>query len=70
MYNGIYSVADMRADCTPDEFLTPFGNTEVTLWRNRFADHHGKICFSFPYISWCDDMYLDADQLVSVCFEE
>ncbi len=70
MYNGPYSLEDMRADATPDEFLVPFGSSEITLFRQRLADHDGKICFSFPYVSWCSDMYLDADELVTICVED
>ena len=68
--DGIYRIEEMRADACPDEFLTRVFDNEVTMWRNRLADHGGKICFSFPYISWCDDMYVDADSPMAVLVEE
>ena len=70
MIDGIYRIEEMRADECPDEFLTRVGNNEVTMWRDRLADHNGKIYFSFPYISWCDAMYVDADEPMAVLVEE
>ena len=70
MIDGIFRIEEMRADECPDEFLTRVGNNNVTLWRNRLADHNGKIYFRFPYISWCDDMYVNADEPMAVLVEE
>ena len=66
MIDGIFRIEEMRADECPDEFLTPFGNNNITMWRDRLADHQGKIYFSFPYISWCDAFYVDADEPMPV----
>ena len=66
MIDGIFRIEEMRADECPDEFLTPFGNSNITMWRDRLADHQGKIYFSFPYISWCDAFYVDADEPMPV----
>ena len=70
MIDGIFRIEEIRADECPDEFLTRVGNNNVTLWRNRLADHDGKIYFRFPYISWCDDMYVNADEPMAVLVEE
>ena len=68
--DGIYRIEEMRADQAPDEFLTRIGNNEVTMWRQRLADYDGKVCFSFPYISWCSDMYVAPDETIAVLVEE
>ena len=70
MIDGIFRIEEMRADECPDEFLTRVFSNNVTLWRNRLADHDGKIYFRFPYISWCDDMYVNADEPMAVLVEE
>ncbi len=70
MIDGIYRIEEMRADECPDEFLTRALGNEVTMWRNRLADHDGKIYFEFPYISWCDAMYVNADEPMAVLVEE
>ena len=68
--DGIYRIEEMRADQAPDEFLTRIFDNEVTMWRNPLADINGKLCFSFPYISWCDDMYVAPDETIAVLVEE
>ena len=70
MIDCIFRIEEMRADECPDEFLTRVFSNNVTLWRNRLADHDGKIYFRFPYISWCDDMYVNADEPMAVLVEE
>ena len=70
MIDGIFRIEEMPASECPDEFLTRVGSANVTIWRNRLADYDGKLCFSFPYISWCDDMYVDADEPMAVLVEE
>ena len=70
MIDGIYRIEEMRADECPDEFLTRVGDNEVTMWRDRLADYDGKIYFSFPYISWCDAFYVNADEPMAVLVEE
>ena len=70
MIDGIFRIEEMRAADCPDEFLTRIGSANVTMWRNRLADYDGKLCFSFPYISWCDDMYVNADEPMAVLVEE
>jgi hypothetical protein len=74
MIDGIFRIEEMRAADCPDEFLTRVGNANVTVWRNRLADYHGpwstKLCFTFPYISWCGDMYVDPDETMAVLVEE
>jgi hypothetical protein len=60
----------MPASECPDEFLTRVGNANVTVWRQRLADYDGKLCFSFPYISWCGDMYVAPDEPMAVLVEE
>jgi hypothetical protein len=70
MIDGIFRIEEMSASDCPDEFLTRVFDSNVTLWRNRLADFDGKICFSFPYISWCDDMYVAPDEPMAVLVEE
>ena len=70
MIDGIFRIEEVRADECPDEFLTRVGNNNVTLRRNRLADYNGKIYFEFPYISWCDPMYVNADEPMAVLVEE
>ena len=70
MIDGIFRIEEMRAADCPDEFLTRVGNNNVTMWRNRLADMDGKICFSFPYISWCDDLYVTPDEPMAILVEE
>jgi len=70
MIDGIFRIEEMRAGDAPDEFLTRIGSANVTMWRNRLADYDGKICFSFPYISWCDDLYVSPDEPISILVEE
>ncbi len=70
MIDGIFRIEEISASDCPDEFLTRVFDSNVTLWRNRLADFDGKICFSFPYISWCDDMYVAPDEPMAVLVEE
>ena len=70
MIDGIFRIEEMPASDCPDEFLTRIGSANVTMWRNRLADYDGKLCFSFPYISWCDDLYVTPDETVAVLVEE
>ena len=70
MIDGIFRIEEMSASDCPDEFLTRVFDSNVTLWRNRLADFDGKICFSFPYISWCDDMYVAPYEPIAVLVEE
>ncbi len=70
MIDGIFRIEEMPASDCPDEFLTRVGSANVTIWRNRLADYDGKLCFSFPYISWCDDMYVTPDEPMAVLVEE
>ena len=70
MIDGIFRIEEMSASDCPDEFLTRVGNNNVTMWRNRLADMDGKLCFSFPYISWCDDLYVTPDEPMAVLVEE
>jgi len=70
MIDSIFRIEEVRADECPDEFLTRIGNNNVTMWRNSLADISGKICFSFPYISWCDDLYVTPDEPMAILVEE
>ena len=70
MIDANFRIEKMRADECPDEFLTPFSNNKITMWRNPNADVDGKICFRFPYISWCDDLHVSPDQTMAVLVEE
>ena len=70
MIDGIFRIEEMPASECPDEFLTRVGSANVTIWRNRLADYDGKLCFSFPYISWCGDMYVAPDEPMAVLVEE
>ena len=70
MIDGVFRIEEMSASDCPDEFLTRVGNNNVTLWRDRLADHNGQIYFSFPYISWCDAFYVRADEPMAVLVEE
>ena len=47
MIDANFRIEKMRADECPDEFLTPFSNNKITMWRNPNADVDGKICFRF-----------------------
>ena len=69
--DGIYRIEEMRADQAPDEFLTRMcSTTRLPCGVTALPTTTVKICFSFPYISWCSDMYVDADEPITILVEE